>query len=174
MTVKYVGIAAVSIDGRIAPNQDANSSWTSVEDKNFLHSILDQSDLILVGRKTYEIAQTPLSRRRCLVLSSQVGDIEIRHENLILCNPSADPKSYIQKKGYTTVSVLGGARTYAYCLDHNMLDELYLTIEPITFGSGVPLFLKESAEVVEWKLLSHKELNSKGTILLHYSRVDGQ
>ena len=69
-----------------------------------------------------------------------------------------------------------------------MLDELYLTIEPIVFGKGInlfsdgpiPLLSKEGLELApaltrgevikyqKFKLISAKKLNRQGSILLHY------
>jgi dihydrofolate reductase len=48
-----------------------------------------------------------------------------------------------------------------------MLDELYLTIEPISFGCGISLF--ENQQTTKWKLRAIKKLNNVGTILLHYT-----
>src|SRR3989344_5586514 len=51
----------------------------------------------------------------------------------------------------------------------NLLDELYLTIEPIVFGHGVSLFDHSQHVPACFSLLSMQKLNANGTVLLHYS-----
>ena len=48
------------------------------------------------------------------------------------------------------------------------MDELYLTIEPLLFGHGVPLFASETEQHLE--LLSLKKLNQH-TLLAHYKLI---
>jgi dihydrofolate reductase len=72
----YIAVAAVTIDGKIARHPAHFSNWTSKEDKSFLHEFLDACDCIIVGRKTYELAKEPLSKRRCVVLTRRVKGIE--------------------------------------------------------------------------------------------------
>ena len=38
----YTAVAAITLDGKIARNSKHHSSWTSREDKVFLHKILDK------------------------------------------------------------------------------------------------------------------------------------
>jgi dihydrofolate reductase len=169
---KYIAVVALSLDGKIAPEQNADSNWTSSEDKTFLHSILDKCDLIIVGRKTYEIAEKPLSKRKCIVLSGKSFGFEFKNENLTYCNPTEDLKGYIKEKKYHSVVILGGAQTYTYCLENKMIDEIFITIEPLTFGTGLPLFDQQKPKMVKWLLLSSKQLNPAGALLLHYQRID--
>ena len=72
---------------------------------------------------------------------------------------------------YETVAVLGGTKTYTWFLENDLLDELYITIEPIVFGRGLPLFESSEDINVQLKLESTKQLNEKGTLLLHYVRA---
>ena len=69
MSIKYIAIAAVTLDGKIAKNKDHVSDWTSPEDKVFMRALLDKSDVIIVGNNTYKTAIAPLSKRNCIVLS---------------------------------------------------------------------------------------------------------
>ncbi len=169
---RYVALAAVTVDGKIAKNPQHFSNWTSPEDKVFLRRELSKSDVIIVGRNTYETAKKPLSKRNCIVLTSKVRTISVEAENLVLVNPkTVNLKTLIRKLGYVEVAVLGGAQTYQYCLDRGLLDEIYLTIEPLTFSSGINLFSSDKPKVRQWNLVSVKKLNHLGTILLHYRRA---
>lgn len=169
-TPRYIALAAVTIDGKIAKNAKHFSNWTSPEDKIFLRRELDRSDVVIVGNNTYKTAIKPLSKRNCIVLTTKVKTVSVENANLIFLNPkTVNLKTFITKLGYQTVAVLGGAQTYDYCLNHNMMDELYLTIEPISFGAGINLFSGGAKfKQKKWQLISTKKLNSSGTILLHY------
>jgi len=166
---KYLAVAAITLDGRIAKNSHHFSNWTSKEDKDFLHTILDTCDVVLVGNSTYKMAIKPLSKRNCIVLtrSSQTKRFK---PLLTYCNPATESlKEIIQKNRYKKICVLGGTQIYSYCLEHNLIDELYLTIEPITFGLGLSLF--ETKKSSQWNLKSTKRLNKHGSILLHYKKI---
>lgn len=164
---RYLGIAAVTLDGKIGANEKHFSNWTSKEDKKFMRALLDTCDVIIVGNNTYKTAIKPLSKRNCIVLTRSVKTTNRVTENLLFLNTkSTNLKKTIEKAGYRKIAVLGGAQTYSYCLEHKMLDDLYLTIEPIIFGSGVPLFAGKY-KLRKTKIVSTKKLNRAGTLLVH-------
>ncbi len=167
----YTAIAAITIDGKIAKHQHHFSNWTSPEDKTFLRRQLNLCDIIIVGRTTYETAKKPLSKRNCIVLTSKVKTVSVESPNLILFNPkTSNLKKFIANLKYQNIVVLGGAKTYQYCLEQKLLTDLYLTIEPISFGNGINLFSSAKPKTVKWQLNSIKPLNKSGSLLLHYSR----
>lgn len=164
---KIIAIAATTLDGRIAAHPGHFSDWTSHEDKDLLHALLDQSDLVVVGHTTYKTATKPLSKRNCLVFSRSLQGLEQRGENLTFCNPEKiDVRELFGK--YKTVAVLGGTQVYTYFLENDWLQEIYLTIEPIAFGAGLPLFESKKWRLRHFELLEARKLNSAGSVLLHY------
>lgn len=167
---KIIAAAAITLDGKIALHRRHFSSWTSREDKRFLHSFLDTCDVVVVGRQTYETARKPLSKRNCIVLTHSVAALKKRSDNLVFLNPKgADLRAIL--RSHKKVAVLGGCLVYTYFLKHNLLDELFLTIEPLVFGRGIPLFAGSSKLPKHFRLLSMKRLNKKGSVLLRYKRV---
>jgi len=165
-----IAIVAVTIDGKIALDPSHFSDWTSKEDKGFLHEFLDKANVIVVGNNTYKTALEPLSKRNCIVFTASVGTSEHKSDTLTYCNPaSSDCVPLLEK--YETVAVLGGTKTYTWFLENDLLDELYLTIEPIVFGRGLPLFESSKDINAQFKLESTKKLNEKGSLLLHYIKV---
>jgi len=165
----YIMVAAVSIDGFIAPAGKQGSSWTSPEDKQFLHQILDTADVVIVGNTTYKIAKEPLSKRNCIILTKKVKDTKQPNKLSVYLNPkNVDLKTFIEQKKYRRVVVLGGAQAYSYCLEQKMVNEIYLTVEPVVFGRGLPLFRTKSLEISNWKVGAIEKLNKKGSILIHY------
>jgi dihydrofolate reductase len=163
---KYIAIAAITIDGRIAKNSHHFSDWTSTQDKHFLHAILDICDVVLVGNSTYKMAIKPLSKRNCIVLTRQIQNKKNKIRLTYLDPTKQSLTRIIKNQGYKKIAILGGTQIYSYCLEKRLIDELYLTIEPISFGYGLPLF--ENHTQTNWKLNSIKKLNKRGSILLHY------
>lgn len=165
--MRIVAIAAITLDGKIALGPEHFSDWTSPEDKVFMRGLLDEADVIVVGNNTYKTAMEPLSKRNCIVLTASVTTTERRADNLLLWNPAgADYSSVLQN--YKTVALLGGAKTYSFFLQNNLLHELYLTIEPLVFGRGISLFAHLEGPPARFALLSVQKLNEDGTVLLHY------
>ncbi|MBI4272604.1 dihydrofolate reductase [Candidatus Uhrbacteria bacterium] len=162
-------LAAVSIDGRIAAYSGHKSDWTSKEDKDFLHSMLDASDCVVVGRNTYEIAREPLSKRNCIVFTNMS---EKSDRGTVYFNPAKQDFSvFAKEKKYTSIAVLGGTGVYTYFLEHDLCTDLWLTIEPVVFGTGLALFETEKFVMKHFHLQSSRLLNSNGSILLHYTRL---
>ncbi|MEK7156449.1 MAG: dihydrofolate reductase family protein [Patescibacteria group bacterium] len=165
--MRCIAIAAVTIDGKIALDAGHFSDWTSPEDKDFLHEMLDKSDVIVVGNNTYKTAIGPLSKRNCIVFTASVATSERKSDTLAYCNPASSDCIPLMRK-YEKVAVLGGTQTYTWFLENDLLDELYLTIEPIVFGRGLNLFESTEDVLAKFHLESTKPLNEKGSVLLHY------
>ncbi len=166
---RCIAIAAVTIDGKIAVGPGHFSDWTSPEDKDFLHEFLDASDVIVVGNNTYKTAIEPLSKRNCIVLTSSVSSTERKNDKLLLWNPAGAPHSTVlQNTG--TIAILGGTQTYTYFLENNLLDEMYITIEPVVFGRGLNLFESRENLLRKFHLESLKQLNENGSLLLHFTK----
>jgi dihydrofolate reductase len=167
---RCIAIAAVTIDGKIALDANHFSDWTSPEDKVFMRALLDKSDVVVVGNNTYKTAIEPLSKRNCIVLTASVATTEKKSDNLLFWNPATTPFEAVAGQ-YKTVAILGGAKTYSYFLENDLMDELYLTIEPIIFGRGIDLFAPIGEKMSRFELLSMEKLNEIGSVLLHYEKL---
>lgn len=187
---RYIAIVAVTLDGKIATHEKQFTNWTSKEDKKFMRAFLDASDVVIVGRNTYETAKKPLSKRNCIVLTRSVRGIVQKKPNLVFINPHTKRAShsarkennarsgvgvnpqktaiaeYIKERRYKTIAILGGTQTYTYFLEHKLIDELYLTIEPVIFGNGLPIFNGKITRQTA-RIISIKKLNKTGTVLIH-------
>ncbi len=166
---QYNLIVATTLDGKIARSSDHQSTdWTSPEDTLFMRGLLKDADVIVVGRKTYELAK-PLQKRNCIVFTGSVETTEQKTDKYLLFNPtSASLADVITKKGYKKIAILGGAQTYNYFLEQRLITDLYLTIEPVAFGDGVSIFSSLQDNNVMFQLKESRKLNGQGTILLHY------
>ncbi len=166
----YVAVVATTIDGKIATHARQFTDWTSKEDKDFLHKVLDESDVVVVGNNTYKTAKAPLSKRNCIVLTRSVSKTMQKNPRLIFLNPARENlDGFIKKARYKKVAVLGGAQSYTYFLENNLLDEIYLTIEPLIFGRGLAIFESKKAFKKWFRLVSARRLNKRGSLLLHFA-----
>ena len=169
---KFILVAAVSLDGKIAKHSKHFSDWTSKEDKVFLRKLLDRADLIIIGRKTYELAKQRLAKRKCLVFTRHLRGIRHASPNLTFFNPeSCSLSNYLANLSLKKVIILGGREVYTYFLENLWLDEIYLTIEPIIFGQGLDIFKASKSLESRFVLKSVEKLNSIGSLLLHYVKV---
>lgn len=167
---KFLAIAAVTLDGKIAKGPSHMSNWTSKEDKVFMRALLDKCDVIIVGNNTYKTAIKPLSKRNCIVISRSVISKQKTEKPQYCQRDKKQLQKIIRSGGYKKIAILGGARTYTFCLQNKMLDEIYLTIEPLVFGRGINLFADAKNFEKTFKLAAVKKLNNKGSILLRYKK----
>ena len=164
--IKTFIIAAISLDGFIAKNaEDTSTSWTSGADKKFFKERTKQSGVVIMGSTTYSTIGRPLKDRLNIVYSSKITNLE--GVELTMKKP-ADLLSDLETRGYKEVAICGGASIYTMFLEANLVDTLYLTIEPKLFGKGVSLLNKLTN--VSLTLATTKHL-SKDVLLLEY-KVD--
>lgn len=162
---RYIAFVAASIDGRIALSSKHPPEWTSKEDWKFFQHSLSQIDAVVVGRNTYEAAVERLRKRNTYVLSRRLKTF-VRRGTVTFLNPT---KVNLPKllEDYRSVAVLGGGAVYQYMLDNALLDEMFVTIEPLILGRGKKMFVG-GTKITRVRLLSVKRLNSTGTLELHY------
>lgn len=162
-------IAAISADGKIAERAGQSSlDWTSREDLRFFVSKTKEIGTLVMGRKTFETIGKPLPGRRTIVLSRGVGKwgsgggdgtVEWAGES------PAELVARLEGEGVAALAVCGGATVYAQFLRAGLVNELFLTVEPVLFGGGVPL--AEDIGRVNLSLVESSTLGSS-SVLLHY------
>ncbi|MFA6081553.1 MAG: dihydrofolate reductase family protein [Patescibacteria group bacterium] len=69
--------------------------------------------------------------------------------------------------GYKKALLVGGSIINGLFLKNNLVDELYLTIEPKIFGKGKNIVEEQSLDK-SLQLINVKKLNKTGTLLLKY------
>ncbi|MCH8049580.1 dihydrofolate reductase [Patescibacteria group bacterium] len=160
-------IAAITVDGRIAEaTNQVSFEWTSKEDKRFFISKTKEAGVLIMGRKTYETIGKPLPNRLNIVMTrdrSKFEDIEGQLEYT-----SAAPEEIIrdlESRGFESVVIAGGAQIYSLFTNAGLVTDLFITVEPILLGRGVPLV--EGIEPQQLKLISVDKLGDQA-VLLHY------
>nr|AIA17955.1 Dihydrofolate reductase [uncultured bacterium] len=139
--MKIIMIVAHTIDGFIAKSADQFIDWSSKEDKKMFREETKKAGVMIMGMTTYKTIGKPLPERLNIVLTSKADQLESIPDTLEYMN--ATPEEVIadlSARNFETVCVIGGARTYTEFLKAKLIDEIWLTIEPVIFGQGVTTF----------------------------------
>jgi len=168
-------IAVTSRDGKITRGYSSdNQTWTSPEDKDFFTSQIAAASLIVMGRLTYESIKTHIKHqqgRLRVVMTSTPQDFQDEAIEGALEFTSESPKELVKRfeNEHNEMLVVGGSKVFTDFVRDGLIDEMYLTIEPLYFGEGKPLFTDENIKIdmaFNWR----RVLNDRGTLLLKYSR----
>lgn len=164
-------IDVMSVNGKITKGQDGHAhDWSSAEDWQHFLKIREQYKVLVMGSRTYEVVRPePQPGVLRIVLTSRPdeyeavavpGQIEFVH---------AEPKKLIadlERRGYDKMLLVGG-QTNTHFFQAKLVDEMYVTVEPLVFGSGRNLLDGVTFDAA-LRLKSVKQLNERGTLVLHY------
>lgn len=160
-----------SINGLLTDGEAQAAAWASTEDQAHFLQLKEQADALVMGSKTYQDAKEHIQLSPSLLRIVLTSKPEAYHDDhvsnqLEFKQFSADETlEYLRQKEKANILLVGGAQTAAHFFDQGMVDEVFLTIEPYYFSSGVP-WVGGRAERL--RLLSSKQLNENGTLLLRY------
>ncbi len=164
-------IATQTADGFIAENSDHFTAWSSKEDKKRFVEMTKAAGVVVMGSNTFKTLPHPLKDRLNIVytrspekfsaLNSTASAEGVEATNIA----PADLIKNLAARGYTSVAICGGAEIYTLFMKSGVVSKLYLTIEPIVFGSGISLF---SEPIKEKLILKDSKTLESGTIFLDY------
>ncbi|KKR04546.1 MAG: Bifunctional deaminase-reductase domain protein [Candidatus Uhrbacteria bacterium GW2011_GWF2_39_13] len=159
-------IAAISANGFIAESSDQRSlDWTSKEDTRFFVEKTKEAGVVIMGRKTFETIGKPLKGRRLIVMTRHEG-MKTQMEGVEFSTLS--PVELINKltqEGIESFVIAGGSSIYSQFLQAGLVTDLYLTIEPVLFGTGVSF--ASGFDRMNLNLVEVRKLNEQ-SVLLHY------
>lgn len=163
--IKVFLIAAISADGFISPTQEEiSTSWTGKSDKKRFVELTKDAGVVVMGSKTYETIGKPLKDRLNLIYSRTKTFEEVES----VSESPVELIDRVEKLGYTKIAICGGAEIYSMFLNANIVDEIYLTIEPILFGSGIKFLSSIDSKHVSRMTILNSEINEDGSIFVHY------
>lgn len=166
--MKVILYMAITPNGFIA-KENGDSSWTSESDQRRYDELSKAAGNIVIGRKTYETLKEqnlfPLPGRLNVVVTSQPETVE-ESESVSAARSPQQALNYLKAKGFETAFIAGGGQLNGSFMAASLVDEVYLTIEPLIFGRGIELFseaaFENKLELIETIKLSANELQ------LHY------
>lgn len=166
--VRVLAIAAMSADGYIARSEHDTVSWSSPEDKRMFAATSRRAGVIVMGRHTFESMPEPLPDRLQIVMTHTPEAFQPSPTQVEFTKSSPDGiLRDLATRGFEEVIIGGGGAVYAQFVNANLVDELWLTVEPLLFGSGVPLLSGTQADQ-RMRLVSVTQL-SINTLQLKYA-----
>jgi dihydrofolate reductase len=143
--MKVILVASMSADGFIAQEKEQSSlDWTSKEDTKFFVQKSKEIRTLIMGSTTFETINPkflPFKDRSIIVLTK--SKTYSQYDSKAVRTHSGQPQEVLadlQKAGVNKVLIAGGSSVYSQFMQARLIDEMYLTIEPIIFGSGIKLF----------------------------------
>lgn len=155
-------IAAQTADGFIARSEnDRSFDWTSAEDKKFYVEQIKSVDAIVMGRKSFETFYRYPKNSRWVIYTSKPEEFVNPSPNVISAQPTNQSAEslieQLQEDGCQRVAICGGSSIYTMFINSGLVTKLFLTTEPVLFGSGVSLFndqVRKKLELIKIHQLS--------------------
>lgn len=163
--MKTIMLMCQTADGKIARSTTEPATWTSKADKQAFVAATTAAGVVVFGRTTYETINRALPGRLTIVLSRHAPTTPPPAGVEYWSGRPAELLAELERRGYTTVVVAGGAATNSAFLGEQLVDELWLTIEPLVFGAG--LSVAATPLSIPLQLLSCEKINDN-TLQLKY------
>lgn len=171
--MKTILIFVSSLDGKVTKWDEPNVRlWSSHQDQDYYKKVWSESRLIVMGSATFN-ADTfnPSADHQMIVMTSQPD----KHKSLAVPGQleftSKTPfelSSGFAIKGYQQMLVVGGPHIATAFLKEQLIDELWLTIEPRIFGMGQN-FATDAKLDISLRLIQSEKVNDQGTLITRYA-----
>lgn len=162
---------ATTINGLIA-KLSGKTNFVSVKEwKNFYTATKNVGNII-IGRKTYEIMIknkefARLPKLTVIIVSRR--SIKPRLKNHFIAASPAAAIKLLHQQGFKRALIAGGGQLNAAFMKADLINEIYLDIEPIALGQGIPLFTESKFET-KLKLIGIKKFSAH-ELQLHYKVI---
>jgi dihydrofolate reductase len=154
---------AVSQDGFIA-GPDDETPWSDAEWESF-HAFVLSCDVVLLGRRTYEIMRANdefVDGPQYLVVTDDPGFDAGDFGTVAITSKGAMPVA-------DKVGIIGGGELNGRLASLGVVDEIILDVEPIKLGSGTRLFGKHDVPL-KLEPIGSKQIG-EATMQRHYRVV---
>jgi len=183
---KLVLFIHTSLDGFVT-NSNGEMDWIHVDDEIFDYAgnRTDHSDTALYGRKTWEMmdaywptaADQPNAGKHekhhskwykqvpKVVLSKTLKGKNLKNVTIVSDNLKEEIERLKQADGKEIV-IFGSPSASHALMEHNLIDEYWLFVNPVLIGNGIPLF-KNIQQKTQLRLVKAHPFSS-GVVCLHY------
>lgn len=166
--MRVVMAAVISKNRLLTDGMKQPSQWASKEDQDFFRELKATFPVIIMGRKTYDPIEKQLQ-------NDGIKRIVLTHRPLVSSSPNIESYSGALSElidrlsaDYDSCLLLGGGDIYGQAMKNKLIDEAYVTIEPVIFETGTQLFGSYPYDLPKDKIVSRKILNKRGTELVLY------
>jgi dihydrofolate reductase len=171
--LKTVLIFVSTLDGKVTKwdNPDVKL-WSSEEDQNYFKKIWDESKLLIMGSNTFNAEPVKPSPEHLLIIitrnPSKYKNYEVPGELEFTVDSPFQLVSRFKEAGFEQMLVVGGPHLGTSFLKEQLIDELWLTIEPMIFGNGLNFAIEEKLDI-HLRLISCEKVNERGTLITKFA-----
>ena len=170
--MKTILIFVSTLDGKITKwgNPDVKL-WSSHQDQDYFKKIWNESQLIVMGSNTFNAGSFPSPNPQLIIMTGHPdkykslkisGQIEFTSESPL------ELTDRFKSKGHQQMLVVGGAHVATSFLKEQLIDELWLTLEPKIFGTGANFATNVKLDI-NLCLIHCDRVNKQGTLITKYA-----
>ncbi|MGH9382024.1 MAG: dihydrofolate reductase family protein [Thermoanaerobaculia bacterium] len=160
---------AMSLDGCIA-GPEGEFDWIVVDPDIDFGALYEEFDTVLMGRKTYEVAQGQggggMPGMQEYVFSRTLRQDD--HPNAIISDDLEGTVTALKAKPGKDIWLFGGGSLFRSLLELGLVDTVEVGVLPILLGGGLPM-LPHPAHHTGLKLVQHRIYEKTGTVWLEYA-----
>jgi dihydrofolate reductase len=171
--MKIILVFVSTLDGKVTKwGNPKVTDWSSQKDKEYFRKTWNDAELIVMGSNTFHAERLGPSHNHLLVIMTQnpskykqqevLGELEFTNESPSLL------VARFETEGYKKILVVGGPHIATSFFREQLVDELWLMIEPKIFGMGGNLVIEEKLDI-DLRLISCDRINEKGTLITKYA-----
>lgn len=168
---------ATSLDGFIAgPNADISMFVQSGNGVERYMADLQDYQTVIMGRHTYEFGYAfglkpgqPAYPHMDHYIFSNSMTFENPHEKVRVLPIEIEHVHQINQDASSPIYLCGGGQFAGWLLDHNLIDQLILKVNPIVLGDGTPLF-GNSKQAKQWNFIKSEHFDH-GLQIAHYNLI---
>ncbi len=173
--MKKILVFVTTLDGKITHWGDPHvRKWSSEEDQHYFEEIWDDSSLTVMGSRTFDAEPMKPTPTHHLIIMTRtpvkykdyevVGQLEFTNQS------PAQLVAHYEKEGLRQMLIVGGPHLATSFFKAQLIDELWLTIEPKIFGTGGNLVINENLNI-DLQLISVEKVNERGTLITKYAVI---
>jgi dihydrofolate reductase len=185
---KVIILMHVSRDGFVAgPNGEMDWITMNEEEQNNASEILSTVDTVLFGRVTYQMMEhfwptvpthPALSKSKyhmdhslwiedtAKIVFSTTLDKTVWNNSRLVKDKIAEEVLSLKRQPGKNMIVIGSPGLVHTLMQHGLIDEYRINVNPVIIGSGIPLF-EDINDRIRLKLIKSNTFNS-GVVGLHY------
>lgn len=173
--MKIVLVFVSTLDGKVTKWGDPHvKTWSSLKDQDYFNNLWKDSRLIVMGSNTFNAeAFKPSLNHRLIIMTGSPDNYrnnavpgQLEFTNITPVHLASE----LQKDGNEQMLLVGGAHLATSFLKENLVDEIWLTIEPKIFGMGGNFVTGEKLDI-NLRLMDIKKVNEQGTLITKYEVI---
>lgn len=170
--MKTILIFVSTLDGKVTKSGEPHvSAWSSHQDQDYYKNVLNESSLVVMGSNTFTTDGFKLSAGRRLIIMTrhrdQYKNLEVPGQLEFTNESPVELSARFRSEGQKQMLVIGGPHVATSFLKEQLIDELWLTLEPKIFGTGANFATGANLDI-KLRLQHFEKVNEQGTLITKY------